>query len=359
MNKQITRRNFIAGAAAVAAGLIVTSCSSAATPKGGGGSSASGSTYMVPAKAGALLIGFSNSFAGNAFRTQMILELKEAVKGLSSDIKDLIITDANNSVDKQLSDVNDLVTKGVNILLIDAASETALNTAVERAQSQGVLVVSFDNAVSSERGIVVNCNQEEFGRVGGEWLAKQLKSGDTVITLDGAAGSPVNDSRLKGAKTALDAAGIKIVGSANTDWDQAKGQSAAADLLSAHPDIKGIYSQGGAASLGAINAMKQRGMKVLPISGEGYNGFLKEWKNLRDTAGFDSIAPCNPPSLAADALKIAVKAMRGEDPGHSPAVQLPVITSNNLDQYVRTDLPDAFFLPTGLSEATIKQNYQQ
>ena len=153
------------------------------------------------------------------------------------------------------------------------------------------------------------------------------------------------------------AAGITIVGGANTDWDQAKGQSAAADLLSAHPDVAGIYSQGGGPSLGALNAIEQRGSALIPISGEGYNGFLKKWKELKDSVGYESIAPSNPPYLGALALDIAVKAIRGEDPGAAPKIDLPVITQDTLDATVRMDLPDAFFLPTHLSEASIQKYY--
>jgi len=274
-------------------------------------------------------------------------------------VKDMIVTDANNSVDKQLSDINDLLTKNIDILLINAASETALNEAVQRAWEQGVIVVSFDNQVSSEHGIIVNTDQKEFGRIGGEWLAGKLKEGDKIFTLDGLAGSPVSDARLAGATEVLEAAGIKIVAGGATDWDQAKGQSVTSDLLAANPDVAGIYSQGGGPSLGAINAMQQRGDTIIPISGEGYNGFLKKWVELRDSIGFESIAPSNPPYLGAIALDFAIKALQGEDPGQSPAVELPVITQDNLDDNVRPDLPDAFFLPTRLSEETIKANYGQ
>ena len=356
MTNHPTRRGLMAALAATALAVGVAGCSTAGEDSSGGGAS-SDSPYLVPAKDGKVTVGFSNSFAGNAFRTQMIYELQDAAARHGDDIEDLIITDANNSVDKQLSDINDLLTRGVDILLIDAASETALNSAVQRAHSQGVLVVSFDNSVSSEHGIIVNPSQEEFGRIGGEWLASQLSAGDSVVTLDGAAGSPVNDQRLAGAEEALEAAGIEVVGSANTDWDQAKGQSAAADLLSANPDVAGVYSQGGGPSLGALNAIEQRGSQVLPMPGEGYNGFLKKWKQLKDSVGYQSIAPSNPPSLAADALDVALTAIRGEDPGRTPEIELPVITQETLEDYVRTDLPDAFFLPTKLSEESIQKYY--
>jgi len=337
--------------------LAFTGCSTAG---GGGAQAEQQSPYMVAKKTQPLRIGFSNSFAGNSWRTQMVAELKYAVKTqFKADVAKLTVTDANNDVSAQLSQINDLLTSGIDVLLIDAASATALNGAIARAHKQGVLVVSFDNAATSKNGIVVNPSQEEFGRVGGEFLAQHLKKGDTVITLDGVAGSPVNDERIAGAKKALEAAGISIVGSANADWDQAKAQSATANLISAHPDVDGIYSQGGAMTLGALNALEQRGAALLPITGEGYNGFLKVWQKLKDEQGFASVAPSNPTSLSVTALGIAIKAMRGEDPGAAPEVELPVITQDSLSDSVRVDLSDSLWLPTSLPEDTLQELYKQ
>lgn len=357
----MTRKLAALGVAALTT-IALAACSSAADSGNAGDSEGDGgptvdSTYLVGGKEGPYTVGFANSFAGNAYRTQMILELEEYANDNPDLIGDLIITDANGSVDKQISDINDLLTRDIDILLINAASETALNAAADRAWEQGILVVSFDNAISSEHGIVVNTSQEEFGQVGGEWLAEQLADDASIFTLDGQAGSPVSDQRLSGAADVLEAAGITILAGAATDWDQAKGQQAAADLLAAHPDIDGIYSQGGGPSLGAINAMEQRGDEIVPITGEGYNGFLKKWKELKDSIGFESIAPSNPPYLSSEALRVAVEALQGTDPGQNVVLELPVITQDNLEEYVRPDLPDAFFLPTNLSEETIQENY--
>ena len=346
-------------AAATALLIGASACSTAGGGGGEGEGPAVDSEYLVSPKEGALTIGFANSFAGNAWRTQGIYELQSYVDSNPQDFEELIVTDANNSVDKQISDINDLLAKGVDIILINAASETALNSAVQRAWEQGVLVVSFDGAVSSEHGIIVNTDNSEFGRIGAEWLAEQMGGTGTVFTLDGVAGNPVSEARLTAASEALEGAGIEIVGGAATDWDQAKGQAAASDLLAANPDVGGIYSQGGAATLGALNVIEQRGGELIPIPGEGYNGFLKKWKELKDAFGWESIAPSQSPSIVVEALMVALKAIRGEDPGQNVVIPLPVITQDNLEENVKMDLPDDFFLPTMMTDEQIREYYDQ
>jgi ribose transport system substrate-binding protein len=343
----------------VAATALLIGGSACSTAGGGGDTPAVDSEYLVAPKEGPLTIGFANSFAGNAWRTQGIYELQSFVDADPENFTEVIITDANNSVDKQISDINDLLAKGVDIILINAASETALNSAVQRAWEQGVLVVSFDGAVSSEHGIIVNTDNSEFGKIGGEWLAEQMGGTGSVFTLDGVAGNPVSEARLTAASEALEGAGITIVGGAATDWDQAKGQAAASDLLAANPDVAGIYSQGGAATLGALNVIEQRGGDLIPIPGEGYNGFLKKWKELKDKFGWESIAPSQSPSIVVEALKVALQAIRGEDPGQKVIIPLPVITQDNLEENVKMDLPDDFFLPTLMTDEQIREYYNQ
>ena len=109
---------------------------------------------MVEAREGPYTVGLANSFAGNSWRSQMVAELEYAVSQ-RDDIEELLITNANNDVSAQNSQISDLVASGVDILLVNAASATALNAELERAHEAGVLVVSFDGTATTPAGIRV------------------------------------------------------------------------------------------------------------------------------------------------------------------------------------------------------------
>lgn len=358
--KGVSRSRTRAGAVVVAvavAALALGGCSSVTDVGTSGGTV--DSDYLVAPKEGPLLVGLANSFGGDAWRTQMIYELQGAVDRNPDDFERLIVADANNSIDKQISDINDLLSQGVDLLLIDAGSESALNAAIQRAWDQGVQVVSFDGTSSSPHNITVNPDQSEFGAASGTWLADQLNEGDEVFTLDGIAGNPTSELRRVAGTDALESSGIDVIGGTAGDWDRAKGQSAASDLLTANPDVAGIFSQGGSMSLGAINVLEQRGMDLIPISGEGYNGFLKKWKELKDSVGWESIAPSQSPSISVDALNVGLSALRGEDPGQKVVIELPIITQDNLEDYVRTDLPDDFWVPTQMTDDQLRAYFDR
>ena len=81
----------------------------------------------------------------------MVAELEYAVSQ-RDDIEELLVTNADNDVSAQNSQISDLVASGVDILLVNAVSETALNAELERAHEAGVLVVSFDGTASTPAG---------------------------------------------------------------------------------------------------------------------------------------------------------------------------------------------------------------
>lgn len=358
LERMITRRDFlkVAGTGFAGAALIgVAGCGQSVSGNNESGGTQPSAEYLVSKKEGPYLVGFSNAFVSNSWRTQGVAALKYAAQERKDQIKDIIVTDANNDVATQNSQIGNLVSRGVDILLVDATSETALDSAINRAHDQGILVVSFDNTVTSKKAIAVNASQEKFGEIGGKWLADQMGGKGKVFALNGVSGSPTDNQRWGAAKKVLEEAGIEIVGQVNADWDQAKGRTATADLLSAHPDVTGIYSQGGAMTLGALQALEAANHDLVPIPGEGYNGLLKKWQQLQQSQGWSSIAPAYPPSVSVDALEVALKAIRGEDVGRNVQIDLPVITQDNLDKYVRPDFPDSLWLPTTLPKEQLNK----
>src|SRR5208283_3681004 len=137
---------------------------------------------------------------------------------------------------------------------------------------------------------------------------------------------PVNKQRWDdGAKMALSKyPDIKILTEVNADWDQAKGQQAVANLLPSFTRIDGVWSQGGAMTLGAIYAFQAANRPLVPMAGEANNGLLKVWKkNLAN--GFDSIGPSDPATIGATTLDVAVKALSGEDVPKDTLLDPPVI----------------------------------
>ena len=307
--------------------------------------------YTVPAKQGPYVVGLSNSFSGNSWRAQMVAEFKSEADKLKSagSLKDYIVADATGSTASQIQQIQNMIAQKVDAIIIDANSPTALNPVIESAHKAGILVFAFDNIVDSPYSYTLTIDQTAFGSLGGDWLAKKLGGKGNILVLNGLQGAPDNASRWNGAKSVFDKyPGIKVLSAVNADWDQAKAQQAVANLLPSFPKIDGIWSQGGAMTLGAVYAFQAANRPLVPMAGEANNGLLKVWKKELAN-GFDSVAPACPSTMGAMALDNAVKVLGGQKMAKATLLTPPVITAETLDQYVRPDLSDALWLPTILS----------
>ena len=318
-------------------------------------------TMAFAAGPGGYVIGFSNFGVGNSWRVQMVAEFKARADVLkaSGKIKDYYMTDSGGDIAKQVADVKDLITKKCNAIIITAASPDALSPVCEQAMAAGIKVISFDNYVTTDKITAkVGIDEVAFGSAGAQWLADKLGGKGNIVVLNGVAGSGVDAMRSKGATTVFAKyPGIKILGSASAGWDYALAKPAVEGFLSAYPQIDGVWSQGGAMTQAALDSFKAANRKLVPMSGEANNGLLKAWKqNLAN--GFDSIAPCSPTSMSVDALNTAIDALDGKTVQLRTIISLPVITSANLDKYVRMDLPDSFWNFTTLTPDQITALYK-
>ncbi|MHB8963533.1 MAG: substrate-binding domain-containing protein [Saccharofermentanales bacterium] len=316
----------------------------------------------ITVKGGPYKVALSNFSVGNSWRVQMVAEFENACEQLKTAgaISQYFVTNADGDIAKQISDVRDMITKDVDMIVITCASGSALTDVCDEAMAEGIKVVSFDNYLEYDDGQVqetarIGVDQVEFGKIGGAWLAEALEGIGNIIVLNGMAGTLGSEQRWNGAKAELDKfPDIKVLGIGYGDWDYAKGKVAAEQLIDAYGDqIDGVYSQGGAMTQGAIDAFNERGMELVPMTGEANNGMLKAWKANVDK-GFSSIAPDAPSYVSVEALKLALRACEDEDVSGFHAFDFQMVTDANLDQYVNADLPDSFWVFTHLTTEQVK-----
>ena len=305
-------------------------------------------------------IGYDIYFVGNSWSVQLAEEFKAAVARNSDQIANVVYTESEGRVDKQINNIEDMIAKGVDAIILTPNSPSALAPVVDDAMNAGIKVILCAAKVdTSNYTSLVTVNDTEFGKVGAEWLAKKLNGKGKIIMLNGIPGISVNEERIQGAMSVFKQyPGIDIVGQAAADWDYAKAKTAVGNLLAANPQIDGVWSQGGAMTLGAIEAFQAANRPLVPMTGEDNNGFLKKWADLKPQ-GFESIAVSKPTWLSAQALTVALDALDGKPVTKDNIIPPPVITNATLDQYVRPDLPDSFWTQTRLTDAQIQKLFNR
>ena len=307
------------------------------------------------------VVALCNYSIGNSWRAQMEQEFVAEAEKLKAEgvVSEYYITNSNEDINKQISDMQDLITKKVDAIVITAASPTALAPVVEEAAEAGIKVVSFDNVVETDEQVAtVGIDEKEFGRIGAEWLVDKLDGKGKIVVLNGIAGTATDSLRWGGAEEVFKQyPDIEILGSANASWDYAQGKAAMESMLSAYPEIDGVWSQGGAMTQGAIDAFIAAGRDLVPMTSEGNNGAIRAWIENQDK-GLSCIAPSNPTYTSAEALRVVIKALNGEDIPGNVVMDIETVTEENVDQYYRSDMPDSFWVLTELDDATLQKLYK-
>ncbi len=303
-------------------------------------------------------IGVSNYGLQNTWRVQMMAELQYAADQ-DPRIEELIILNADGNVAKQISDIGDLITRDVDLLLVAPVSADGIKTAVDDAVAAGIPVIIWNNELSGENfQSIIWIDEYKFGWIGGYWLNEQLGGKGKVVALEGVAGTSTSDLRLRGALDAL-APDIEVLASQPADWDYATAKQVMEDFIAAYPEIDGIVSQGGGMSLGALEALTAAGRDIVPVASEGNNGFLKYWKQQLDAgADFSSVGPDEATWQSSEALRQGLMCLEGESIEKWHELPLPVITNDNLDEFVRMDCPDDLWSNTQMSPEAVSELYK-
>ena len=285
-------------------------------------------------------IGFSNCSASNAWATLYVETAKwEAAK--HPEIKDLNITDAGDSPEKQLSDIEDLLSKGIDILIVRPCTADAGVPAMEKAAKMGVPVL-ISNRGSNFKGFVSQqaTNMIDLGHNQGVWLAEQLKDGGNIVSMEGTSGSAPQRERYEGAMTVLAKhANINVIGRVQANWSRDKAKSAMENYLQSG-DIAGVLAQSGAMSAGVMEAITEAGLDPcsIPVTGDDYNGYMKMVK----TNGCGMITT-NPTWCGGASVLAAVMTLNGQELPRDWWLPTKVYTAETIDEVVYMDKSDEWY----------------
>jgi ribose transport system substrate-binding protein len=297
-------------------------------------------------KPGPYRICFSNAGVGNPWRVVGFNTMQAEVDLHKSDIAKFIVADAESKDDKQISDINSMLSgERCDILIVSPNTTAALTPAIEQACTK-LPVITFDRGVLTSCTVthIVPIGGYAFGIVGAEFIAAHVPAGAKVVALRILPGVDVLETRWAAAKHIFEEKGIKVLGAEFTDGDRAKTKSIIADYLARYGQIDAVWMDAGATTTAAIEGFEDAGKKTPVINGEDQQDFLQKWKSANLTA----IAPTYPTFQWRTAIIAALRVLKGEAvPGPVWDLPDPAITQANLDKYVNPKLPPLHYAMCG------------
>ena len=291
-------------------------------------------------------IALSNSYIGNEWRIEMENLFKAAIQmePYKSTVEGSWYNSGNN-VSRESQQISGLISQRVDAILVDAASPTRLNGILHQETSRGILVISFDNVVTSPAAIKVNTDQVEFGKTLAEWVAKKIGGKGNVIMVTGVAGTTVNEDRNKGADMVWKQhPGIKVVNRYAGDWASSTAEKNTAAILPSLPKIDGIWCQGG--TDGVLKAFIAANRPLPPTAGEAENGFRK-FMLPQGYMGHkvEGLSIGQPPYLVLVALELACQILDKKRARGDITIPFPYVTNATVKagETVFPAMADSFF----------------
>jgi ribose transport system substrate-binding protein len=263
----------------------------------------------VGAKKEGIVIGFSNAGMGDSWRQFLVANFNAEVAA-HPEITQAYLTNADEKPEKQLADIDDLLVKGVDALIVYPTVADAIIPAIERVYDQGVPVIVFGGTIDTDKyTCLVMEDLLEFGRAQATWLAEELKGKGKIVMLSGIAGNTTAEDRLAGAREVFKKyPGIEILDHQYCDWSPPKAKSIMEAMIQAFPQIDGIWADSGLMSWPALQALKEAGRPLVPSTGDQLNGYTK-FLVANNVRGY---AYPMTTKLSGEAVRQAVKAVKGE-----------------------------------------------
>jgi ribose transport system substrate-binding protein len=329
MIKGSIRMRSLAALAVIA--VIATACTSsgassapsAAVPSAAAPSAAAASAAVPSAAAKTYKIGYSNGDSvGNGFREEQVCTAKAEALA-SGQVSDLTVIHRKTDAAGQLSDIRDLIAKGVQAIVFNPNSPDALNPALAEAKAASIVTVSVDQYVTDPSAYNLYNNQVKYAELGAKWLFDQLGGTGTVYYMRGAAGAGADSDRDVGFKNVLkDYPNIKVVPNADgvaTGWDPPTTTTLINDFIASgqYDKIQGIWTSGMDSQV--VDAIKAANKPYVPIVGADLGAFVKQLLDPVGYPGLKGVAVTNTAAVGGAGVALALKILNGETPQTAPA----------------------------------------
>jgi ribose transport system substrate-binding protein len=210
---------------------------------------------MVLASAQDYTLGLSVSTLNNPF----FVSLRDGAKNAAEELGvNLVVADGQDSVSKQTSDIENLVSRGVDAILINATDGEAVVPAVEEANAAGIPVLAIDRGISGgDVALYVASNNVTGGKMAAHYTAAKMALQGKVVMLEGIPGTSAARERGKGfTEVVKSLSEVEIIDSEPAGFAKNKGYQVMQNILTAQPEIDAVFAQNDLMALGALQAIE-------------------------------------------------------------------------------------------------------
>lgn len=224
--------------------------------------------FPAPASAAEPTIGVAVPNLGSSFWISVLYGVEQEAKADGAKVIKLNAGGDSNS-SQQISQIQDLIQRKVDAIVVGATNGDAVKAIVERAVAAGIPVVGISSPPNTSKlASLVSADHYDMGKLQAECLAKAIGGKGEVAMMAGPAGQAWSDLRAQGFKETLAkvAPNVKIVAESRLADNRNAALTTAEDWVQRFPDLSGVYSATDDMAAGVVSALKASGKTGVKVS---------------------------------------------------------------------------------------------
>lgn len=232
----------------------------------------------------------------------------------------------------QMSIIENFITQKVDAIVMAATNSKALIATVEKARKAGIPVVTIDSGIDKDiAASFVATDNIDGARKGADALAEMIGKKGKVGLFPIVAGAATSTMREDGFKEAIKKyPDIKIASTLYSNCDESRAMAVTEDMLTAHPDISGIFSACGPGAVGTARVLEQKGLagKIKHVAFDAIPAEIDALKNN----SIQALIVQNPFKMGYDGVKTAVAVKQGKEVSKRIDTGVVVVTMKNFNE---------------------------
>ncbi len=290
-----------------------------------------------------IVLGFAHVAMNNPYYLAMEKAAKETAAARGAEI---IVLNAEEDISKQISDVESMLVKRVNGLIINSVTEYGTMPVIKKAKSMGIPVVAIDRNLYGDYLAYVGIDQWKAGQLTGEYISKKLlPKGGNIVLIIGDPGCPASIGRGNGALDVLNrpenAGKYKILATYKASYNQMLGMQKMEEAIAAFGDkIDLVYCANDSMALGALEALRQADMTDVMVC--GIDGQKEAYAEIMKGGQYKSSVINNSWDITTQAVNLLIDYLqtRKEPKERNVITGTILVTKDNVSKYYN---PDAIF----------------
>ncbi|MFD4553183.1 substrate-binding domain-containing protein [Streptomyces sp. NPDC058469] len=341
MPQLTSRRGLLFGTAAVSAGALLTGCTSNASKDEAPASAGQSAADDKPGKH--VTIGFAGPQADHGWLNAINDNAQSRAKKYT-DVT-LEVTEGSNDTATQIGQIETLINKKVDALVVLPADGKALTQVGLKAMRAGIPVINLDRIFNTPQAYRCWIGGDNYGMGlnAGHYIGEKLKgkANARVVELAGLDNLELTKQRTQGFDDALkNYPNIKKVARQAADFTVESGQAKMAQLLQAQPKFDALWNHDDDQGVGALRAIDQAGRDGFLMVGGA--GALSAFQAIKQGNGVLQATVLYPPTMAASAIDLARALVQGKGVGGLAEYEIPasitvysaVVDKTNVDTYM-------------------------